>query len=181
MVSIKLPTHGKGTVAFKNTMAGIEKIWKQVYPDKPFEYSFFDDTIAAFYEKEQQTRQIINAAMIVAISLSCMGLLGLITYTTERRTKEIGVRKVLGASVTDITVMLCKDFVLLVLIAIVIASPVAWYFMHQWLQGFPYRVAISGWVFLLAGISAIGIALIAVSFKAIKAAMANPVKNLRTE
>ena len=181
IINIKLSTLGKGVDNFNTTIAGIEKIWKQVYPEETFEYSFFDDTIAGFYEKEQKTSRIINAAMAIAIFISCMGLFGLITFTTEQRTKEIGVRKVLGASVSQITVMLCKDFVLLVTVSIVIASPVAWWFMHQWLQDFPYRVTISWWIFLVAGLSAIGIALITVSFRAIKAATANPAKSLRTE
>ena len=181
VINIKMSTNGKSAESFKNTIASIENIWKKVYPDKTFEYSFFDETIAKFYDKEQKTSQIINAAMTTAIFISCMGLFGLITFTTEQRTKEIGVRKILGASVRGITMMLCKDFVMLVLISIIIASPIAWYFMQQWLIGFPYRVAISWWIFIIAGFAAIAIALLTVSYQAIKAATANPVKSLRTE
>lgn len=181
LINIKLATLGRGIGNLKTTISGIEKIWKQVYPDKVFEYSFFDETIAGFYNKEQKTSEIINGAMIIAIFISCMGLFGLIAFTTEQRTREIGVRKVLGASVSSITVMLCKDLVWLVAIALLIASPVAWYFMDRFLRGFPYRVTISWWIFLIAGLSAIGIALISVSFQAIRAAKANPVKSLRSE
>jgi ABC-type antimicrobial peptide transport system permease subunit len=119
--------------------------------------------------------------MTIAIFISCMGLFGLVTFTTEQRVREIGIRKVLGASVSNITFMLCKDFVGLVGISILVASPVAWYFMHKWLEGYPYRISISGWIFLFAGLSAIAIALLTVSFKAIRAAAMNPIKNLRTE
>jgi ABC-type antimicrobial peptide transport system permease subunit len=180
-LNIKLLTAGKTVDDFKGTIADIEKAWKEVYPHKAFEYRFFDAIIAEFYDKDQKTAQIINAAMVIAIFISCMGLFGLVTFTTEQRTKEIGIRKVLGASVSSITVLLCKDFAWLVGIAILIASPVAWYFMHKWLEGYPYRVSISGWIFLGAGLSAIAIALVTVSVKAIGAAMTNPIKSLRSE
>jgi len=110
-----------------------------------------------------------------------LGLLGLAIFSTERRTREIGIRKVLGATVLRIVLMLCKDVVLLILIALMIASPLAWYFMHGWLQGFAYRTTISGWMFIAAGTAAIGIALLTVGFQSMRAAMANPVKSLRTE
>ncbi|MBN8851370.1 MAG: hypothetical protein BGO55_09290 [Sphingobacteriales bacterium 50-39] len=180
-LNIKLLTTGKGGDDFKITLAGIEKAWKDVYPHAIFGYRFFDEIIAEFYEKDQKMAQIINAAMAIAIFISCMGLFGLVTFTTEQRVREIGIRKVLGASVPNITVMLCKDFVGLVGISILVASPVAWYFMHKWLEGYPYRISISGWIFLFAGLSAIVIALVTVSFNAIRAARANPIKNLRTE
>lgn len=172
---------GKDPQGFRTTMAAIEKIWKQVYPDRPFEYSFFDETIARFYEKDQMTGQIVNAAMAVAIFISCMGLFGLIAFSTEQRMKEIGIRKVLGATVSGITVMLCKDLVLLVFIATIVATPIAWFFMHRWLNDFPYRIHISWWIFLLAGLGATVIALVTISFKAVRAAVANPVKSLRSE
>jgi ABC-type antimicrobial peptide transport system permease subunit len=117
----------------------------------------------------------------LAIIISCLGLFGLAVYTAERRTKEIGVRKVLGASVTGITALLSKDFIKLVAVACLIAFPVAWWMMHNWLQHYQYRIEISWWIFLLAGISAILIALITISFQSVKAAVANPVKSLRTE
>lgn len=177
VVNIKLNNIGQA----RGTLAAVGKIWARIYPGKPFEYHWFDETIAAFYEREQKTAKIINAAMAVAIFISCMGLFGLITFSTEQRRKEIGVRKVLGASVQRITVLLCKDLVYLVLSAILIASPIAWYFMHQWLQDFPYRTSISWVIFVMAGLSAIAIALITVSIQAIRAAMANPVMSLRSE
>jgi putative ABC transport system permease protein len=180
-LNIKLLMAGKGADNVKATLAGIEKAWKEIYPDAAFKYRFFDEIIAGFYEKDQKTAQIINAAMTIAIFISCMGLFGLVTFTTEQRVREIGIRKVLGASVSNITFMLCKDFVGLVGISILVASPVAWYFMHKWLEGYPYRISISGWIFLFAGLSAIAIALLTVSFKAIRAAAMNPIKNLRTE
>jgi hypothetical protein len=180
-ISVKLPTSGRGTNEFKMTMAQIEMRWKKVYPNERFEYSFFDEDIARFYEKEEKTAQTINIAMVVAIFISCMGLFGLVTFIAQQRTKEIGIRKVLGASVSGIVSMLSKDFLKLVVVSFAIASPVAWYFMHQWLQGFAYRANISWWIFILAGLGAIFIAMLTVSYQAIKAALANPVKSLRTE
>lgn len=141
----------------------------------------FDETIARFYDKEQKTAQITHIAMAVAIFISCMGLFGLVMFTTARRTKEIGIRKVLGASAAGITVMICKDFIVLVVLSLLIASPVAWICMHRCLDNFPYQIAISGWIFLLAGIAAVAIALATVSFQAIRAAIVNPVNSLKTE
>lgn len=124
---------------------------------------------------------ITNAAMIIAIFISCMGLFGLVTFTAEQRTKEIGIRKVLGASVSGIVVLLTKDFLRLILLSFLIASPIAWYFLHHWLQDFAYRVPVSWWVFVLAGSGAIAVAWITVSFRAMRAAIANPVTSLRSE
>ncbi len=180
-VNVKLATYGKQITDFNAAIGGIEKKWKEVYPNEKLTYSFYDKTIASFYDEQQKASQIMNAAMLVAILLSCMGLFGLAAFTAEQRTKEIGIRKVLGASVADITSMLSKEFIKLVLVAIVIASPIAWYFMHNWLQGFAYRIEISWWVFIMSGIGAVLITLLTISFRAIKAAIANPVKSLRTE
>jgi len=124
---------------------------------------------------------LLNTATVIAILISCLGLFGLAAFATTQRTKEIGIRKVLGASVKQIVGLLSKDFIKLVLIAIIIASPIAYYFMNQWLQDFAYRINIEWWIFALAGIIAIAIALLTVSYQAIKAAIANPVKSLRTE
>jgi len=179
-VSIKLAT-GKGINNFKATIAQIANAWKEVYPNDKFEYAFFDQTIAGFYDKEQKTAQLMNTAMLIAIFISCMGLFGLAMFTAQQRMKEIGIRKVLGASVAGIVSMLSKDFLVLVLISLVIASPIAYYFMHVWLQDFAYRINISPWTFLLSGLAAILIALATVSFQAIKAAMANPVNSLKSE
>jgi putative ABC transport system permease protein len=178
-ISVKLATSGQSVGHLKDVLARMEKAWKEVYPTKKFEYSFFDESIARLYEKEEKTAQIMNIAMGIAIFISCMGLFGLAAFIAEQRTKEIGIRKVLGATVTDIVSMLSRDFVRLVVISIVIASPVAWYFMHQWLQDFAYRVPISWWIYGIAGVSAVVIALATVSVQAIRAAMANPVESLR--
>ncbi|ASU34853.1 ABC transporter permease [Mucilaginibacter xinganensis] len=180
-VSIKLTTRGKQADDFKNTIAKVKKAWDEVYPNDKFEYAFFDQTIAKLYEKEQKTARLMNIAMSIAILISCMGLFGLATFTAQQRFKEIGIRKILGASAARIVSMLSKDFLILVVIAIFIASPVAYYFMHLWLQDFAYRVNISWWIFLLSGVSAILIALATISFQSIKAALANPVKSLRSE
>jgi putative ABC transport system permease protein len=181
IISVKLTTAGKQNSDFKATIAKIEKLWKDVYPNAKFEYKFFDETIAKFYDKEQKTEQLMNTAMVIAIFISCMGLFGLVTFEAQKRTKEIGIRKVLGASVSNIVSMFSMDFLKLILLSFVIASPVAYYFMFQWLQNFAYRVDISWWVFVVSVLAAMFIALITVSFQAIKAAMANPVKSLRTE
>ncbi|TCK80561.1 ABC transporter permease [Albibacterium bauzanense] len=159
----------------------IETEWKKIYPGVPFEYKFYDETIASLYQQEQNTSKLVGAATGVTIFISCLGLFGLATLTAFQRTKEIGIRKVLGATVTGIVKILSKDFVKLVLIAIVIASPIAWWAMNQWLQDFAYRVQIQWWMFVMAGIIAVFIALLTVSSQALKAAIANPVDSLRDE
>jgi hypothetical protein len=180
-INVKLSTQGRQVSQFSNLMANIERIWKDIYPEDKFEYQFFDQAIAKLYEKDVQTARLMNWAMGVAIFISCMGLFGLSAFIAQRRTREIGIRKVFGASVTSITAMLCKDFVGLIMIAFVIASPIAWYFMNRWLQDFAYRNDISGWIFVLAGSGAVFIALVTVSFQAIRAATADPAKTLRSE
>ncbi|WP_461053716.1 ABC transporter permease [Spirosoma arcticum] len=155
--------------------------WRAFGVDVPFAYSFLTDDFNAVYRAEQQTGQVLGLFSGLTIFISCMGLFGLAMFTAESRTKEIGVRKVLGASVTSIVTLLSKDFLKLVLIAIVIASPVAWYAMHRWLQDFAYKITIEWWVFALAGLLAVGIALLTVSFQSVKAALMNPVKSLRSE
>jgi putative ABC transport system permease protein len=140
-----------------------------------------DDMFNKTYSAEQKTGTILNIFSVLIILVACLGLFGLVTYTAEQRTKEIGIRKVLGASVSQITQMLSKEFVKLVLIASLIAFPVAWWAMNKWLQSFAYRITVSWWIFVVAGLIALLIALVTVSFKAIKAAVANPVKSLRTE
>ena len=168
----------------KNLAATIQKVgeaWKKQFPDYPFEYKFLDDEFDQSYRKEAQTSRVFALFAALAIFISCLGLLGLVTFAAEQRTKEIGVRKVLGASVSSIVTLLSKDFLKLVLIAIVIASPIAWYAMHVWLQDFAYKISIEWWVFALAGLLAVGIALLTVSFQSVKAALMNPVKSLRSE
>jgi putative ABC transport system permease protein len=140
-----------------------------------------DDAFAKMYKSEQRVSTIAGIFALLSILISCLGLFGLAAYTTERRTKEIGIRKVLGASVAGITGLLAKDFLKLVLISIVIASPVAWYFMQKWLSNFVYRINMQWWMFVLAGIAAIAIAFLTVSYQSIKAALMNPVRSLRKE
>jgi ABC-type antimicrobial peptide transport system permease subunit len=165
----------------KEAIASMEKIYKQFNPGFPFKYYFTDSEIAKNYKSEYTVSKLSRYFAFLAIFISCLGLFGLVTFTAEQKTKEIGIRKVLGASVTGIVRMLSKDFLKLVLIAAVIAFPVAWWAMHKWLNDFAYRVDIGWWVFVVAGIAALLIALLTISFQSIKAAIANPVKSLRTE
>ena len=164
-----------------NAIAAAQKVWKAYSPDFPFNYSFLDDDFNKMYQADQRTGSLFNVFAMVAIVISCLGLFGLATYTAQIKTKEIGIRKVLGASIANITNLLAREFIILVMIALIIATPVAWWAMNKWLQDFAYRIHISWWVFVLAGVIALLIALITVSFQAIKAAIANPVKSLRTE
>jgi putative ABC transport system permease protein len=159
----------------------LQHIWKERAPYRPFEYHFLDEDYNHLYVTEQKTAQVFSTFATLAILLACMGLFGLAAYTTVQRTKEIGIRKVLGASVSTIVGLIAKDFLILTLIAVIIASPIAWYFMNDWLQSFAYRININWWVFVLAGISALLIAFITVSLQSIKAAIANPVKSLKSE
>ncbi|TAG19381.1 MAG: ABC transporter permease [Cytophagia bacterium] len=166
---------------FASTIAEVEKIWEKINPETPFEYFFLDQEFQKVYEKEARTAGIIFYFTLITIFIACLGLFGLATFTAEQRTKEIGIRKVLGASILQITILISKDFLKLVMIAFVIASPIAYYFMDKWLADFAYRITISWWVFALAGVATISIALITVSWHSIKAALANPVKSLKTE
>lgn len=159
----------------------VEAKWKSMVPAQPFNYSFMDADFNNIYTAEQRTGKLFITFAVFAIFIGCLGLFGLVTYAAEQRIKEIGVRKVLGASVAGIVAMLSKDFAKLVLIASLISFPIAWLAMDKWLQSFAYRTTISWWIFIVAGAAAIIIALITVSFQAIKAAIANPVKSLRTE
>jgi len=165
----------------KDKISSLEKIYKKYFNGNPFEYYFIDEFFNRQYKSEMQFGKIFTSASLLAILIACMGLLGLSIFTVESRTKEIGIRKTLGASITSITSLLSKDFLKLVFIAIIVASPVAYYFMHKWLQDFAYKVNIGLWVFVVAGVLVISVALLTVSFQAIKAAVANPVKSLRTE
>ena len=162
-------------------LATIKNRWQTFGPEEPIDYAFMDELYNRTYEAEQKTGTILNIFALLTILVACLGLFGLATYTAEQRSKEIGIRKVLGASVTQVTSMLSKEFVKLVLIACIIAFPLSYWAMNKWLQDFAYRINISWGVFVLAGIAALLIALFTVSFKAIKAALANPVKSLRTE
>ncbi|MPR34773.1 ABC transporter permease [Salmonirosea aquatica] len=163
------------------SVATIEQIYKKNFPDLPFEYKFVDEEYAAKFSSEERVGKLAGVFTGLAILISCLGLFGLASFMAEQRTKEIGVRKVLGASVTSLWRLLSKDFVTLVIIALLIASPLAWYFMDGWLQKYTYRTDLAWWIFALAGVGALAITLLTVSFQAIKAALMNPVKSLRSE
>ncbi|WP_338875974.1 permease prefix domain 2-containing transporter [Spirosoma sp. SC4-14] len=180
-IGIKLITKGRQADDLKETLAHIEQAWKAVYPDNKFNYTFLDDSIAQLYEKETKTAQLVNLSTAIAILVSCMGLFGLATFTAEQRTKEIGVRKVLGASTGNIVVLLSQDFLKLVVVALIIASPIAWWAINEWLQDFAYKVDLTWWVFALAGLIAMLITLLTISFQSFRAALTNPAKSLRTE
>ncbi len=165
----------------EQALAKIEAVMKKNNPAYPFEYKFVDDQFNQMFLSEMLVSKLSRVFAALAIIISCLGLFGLAAYTAERRTKEIGIRKVLGASVEGLTALLSKDFIKLVTTSCIIAFPVAWWIMQNWLQDYAYRIQISWWIFLAAGFLAILIALITVSFQAIKAAIANPVKSLRTE
>lgn len=167
--------------AAKQVLQQLHMLWQKFYPDRLLQTGWISDLLADQYKTEKKLEQLFTFFGLLSIFLACMGLFGLITFTAEQRTKEIGIRKVLGASVTIIVSLLSKDFIKLVLIAILIASPIAWWTMNKWLQNFAYRIHLSWWIFAGAGALAILIALITVSFQAIRAAVANPVESLRTE
>jgi putative ABC transport system permease protein len=175
-VSVKLSGNN-----ITSNLAFIEKVWKKYLPETPYDYTFIDTNFERLYEAEQRQESIFTAFAIIAILIACLGLFGLSAFTISQRVKEIGIRKVLGASIGSIVTLLSKDFLKLVIIAAVIAFPVAWYAMHSWLQDFAYRITIPWWIFLIAGVIAALIALATISFQSIRAALANPVKNLRTE
>jgi len=165
----------------EQVLSKIQEVMKKDNPAYPLEYKFVDDQFNEMVSNETQVTKVSGVFAALAIIISCLGLFGLATYTAERRIKEIGVRKVLGAGVTGITTLLSKDFLQLVVVACLVAFPFAWWIMHNWLQHYEYRIEISWWIFFAAGVSAILIALVTISFQSIKAAMANPIKSLRTE
>ncbi len=176
LLSVKVPAAN-----LPATIKAIESKWKTTIPNRPFSYYFLDEFFDRQYRSEERFGKLFLNFAVLAIFISCLGLLGLASYSTMQRTKEIGIRKVMGASVTNIVNLLSKDFLWLVLISFVIAAPLAGYSMYKWLQDFAYRINLSWWVFAVAGITAVLIALITISFQAIRAAVANPVKSLRTE
>ncbi len=165
----------------KQAIAYIQSVWQKNFPDHTFEYHFLDEHFEDVYRADTQVSQIVAMLAVLAIIISCLGLFGLASYAAEKRVKEVGIRKVLGASVRNIVTMLSTNFLRYVFIAVLIAWPLAWFSVNKWLQDYAYRVNISWWIFLLAGLLAVFIALITISFQAIKAAVANPVKSLRTE
>ncbi len=171
-------TTGSGSA---QAIAAVNKVWKKYNAAFPFAYTFMDEDFNKLYKADQRSGTLFSVFAGIAIFISCLGLFGLATYTAQVKVKEIGIRKVLGASVANITTMLSKDFLKLVFISLIIASPIAWYLMNKWLQDYAYRIHIHWWIFALAGVSAILVAFITISFQAIKAALANPVKSLRSE
>jgi putative ABC transport system permease protein len=180
IIHIALPQTAS-TDTWKMTLGKVEKAYKKIYPEAPFEYRFFDESIAALYKKEQNAAGLLNWSAGLAIFISCLGLLGLVIFTTNQRVKEIGIRKVLGASVTQIVALLSKDFVKLVILAFIITIPVAWWAMHEWLNNFAYRTTVSWWVFAVCGASMLGIALLIMGLRTVSAALDNPVNSLRNE
>jgi putative ABC transport system permease protein len=165
----------------QGTIAQLEREWKKVPTERPFEYLFADEVFAKLYVSEARFEKVFISLVVLGIVIACLGLLGLATFAAQQRVKEIGIRKTLGASVQSIVLLLSKDFIKLVFIALIIASPVAWFVMSGWLNDFAYRIHISWWIFLIAGIIAVLIAVVTISSQAIKAAIANPVKSLKTE
>lgn len=170
-----------GSKDFKAGIARIEAAWKKVYPNEKFEHDFLDDTLKNFYESEQRTSKLVQTAMFMAIFISCLGLFGLASFTTTQRMKEISIRKVLGSSVSNIVVMLSKDFIILIVIAFVLATPLAWMGVNKWLQGFAYHMDLNAWLFILTAVAGIIIAFITVAYQTLKAANSNPINSLRNE
>jgi ABC-type antimicrobial peptide transport system permease subunit len=177
LFSLKLAS----TANTQDAISQIKKIWGKIYPDVPAEVSFLDDTVRKFYEQENRVAILANTATVLAIFISCLGLFGLASFTAIQRTKEIGIRKVLGASVNGIMTLLSKEFILLIGLSFLFSVPIAWYAGRQWLSGFAYSMDLGIWIFLVAGASSIVIALLTVGFQAAKAAIRNPVESLRYE
>jgi ABC-type antimicrobial peptide transport system permease subunit len=175
-INIKIKPNSEKTV-----LPYIEKIWTSTYPDYVYNYEFLDQTIKNFYKQEDQLSQLYKIFAGIAIFISCLGIYGLVSFMAVQRTKEVGIRKVLGASARNIIYLLSKEFTILIIIAFVISAPIAYFIMHKWLQNYTYRIPLSASIFILAIISSIVIAWITVAHRAIKAAMANPVRSLRTE
>jgi putative ABC transport system permease protein len=169
------------TANIAGTINKVSEVWNRFTPEYPIEYKFLDENFEAMYKAEDKLKSLLWIFTGIAIFVACLGLFGLAAYSAERRKKEVGIRKVLGATTPGVVLLLSKDFIKLVIVSLLIATPVAWYCMNQWLQSFSYRIDIGWWVFAVAAILAIGIAFATVSFQALKAALTNPVKSLRTE
>lgn len=169
------------TLSDRQTLPRLEALWKDLFHDQPFTYIFLDESIAQLYKRDQQLSRLVRISTVVTIFVSCIGLLGLILFTVERKKKEISIRKVLGAGIGDIVFLLNKEFIVLVGVALVFASPIALLGMRRWLQGFAYRVTIPWWIFVLAGLITLAISLLTVSLRVIRAALVNPTDNLRSE
>jgi len=163
------------------TLGRLEMMWKQRLPERPFTYHFLDEDYNKLYVGEQRSSTLFTVAATLAILLACLGLFGLAAFTTVQRTKEIGIRRVLGANITSITMLIARNFLLMIGIAILIAIPLAWYAGNQWLQDFAFRIPVQGWIFIASAAATILIALATVSFHSVRSALMNPVKSLRTE
>jgi ABC-type antimicrobial peptide transport system permease subunit len=175
-VNIKL-----NVAQMKEALTHVEKVWTRQYPENVFRYQFIDQTIASFYEEEQKTASLFKIFAGIAIFIGCLGLFGLISFITTQKTKEVGIRKVLGASAANITLLFFKEFALLVVVAFLIAAPVAYYVMSNWLQNFQYSIPMGAGIFLAAIAASLLIAALTVSYQSVKAALANPIKSLRNE
>jgi len=163
------------------TIATIEKIWNKYSPERPFEYSFQDEEFSKLHVSEARFQNLFSLFTVLAIVITCLGMFGLVTYLAESKTREIGIRKVLGATVNRIIILLSKDFLATVLIALAVSSPLAYYVMNYWLEVFAYRITMDWKIFVISALGSIGITLLTVSFHSVRAAMANPVESLRTE
>ncbi len=172
---------GTNSQQWSESIEQVENAWASIYPDEEVEVKFMDELVKGFYRKEKSTVQLLKWATGLAILISCMGLLGLVVYTTERRIKEIGVRKVLGANLAQLNLLLCKEFLILVGIAFVISVPIAWYLIQEWIQGFAYKTTLSWWVFLCSGIGMVFVALVVIGTRTYRTANINPVESLRME
>ena len=188
MIILLNPDWGGSYIAAKiekgqaqSAVATTEKLWKTLFPDKPFEYGFLDESFDKTYKKETKASEIFTLFAVLAIFISCLGLFGLAAFTAERRTKEIGIRKVLGASILNLVGILSKEFIVLVIVSAFIAIPLAWYFMNDWLKKYAYRIDLEWWNFAIAIAITLIIALLTVSYQAIRAALMNPVKSLKSE
>jgi hypothetical protein len=176
-----LQPRGTDPDAWSKTLKKVEAAFKEVYPENDFSHTFFDESIARFYTAEQNLSRLLKWATGLCIFISCLGLLGLVIFTTNTRMKEIGVRKVLGASVVQIVSLLSRDFIVLVLLAFLIAAPAAWWFMHSWLNDFAYRTTLSWWIFAACGLGMLTLALLILGIRTLRAATDNPVGALRSE
>lgn len=179
--TLHLQLHKDDSENWPKTISRAETFWNAIYPESDFKLEFVDQTVAKFYEAESSMTKLLNWATGLSVLISCLGLLGLVIYTTERRVKEIGIRKILGASLAQLNLLLCKDFLVLVLFAFAIAAPIAWYGMHNWLQDYAYKTNLSWWIFAVSGLGIILLALLIMSVKTLSVANENPVKSLRTE
>lgn len=180
-IAVKILKNRNDSKNANNIIASMQKAFKEIYPNAEFSYTFFDESIARLYENDQRTKRLINVSVFVSMLISLMGMFGFVMFVGQKRAREISVRKVLGATSIDIVALLCREFVILIIIALFIASPIAYYFMYKWLQNFVYRINLSWWMFILAGLVTLLITLVTVGFHTIRAALINPTKVLKNQ